>query len=114
MARVVVYQIIQPAAVSMSEVMAMNKTVEILVKAGYAEKIIGKGVQTTAEWYTEIDPFADTLEGRQQADAIEDWLVNNEIGLWIQSSNSRFVPEQKSKHQDRLDRIKWCLEQIDE
>ncbi|MCK4706282.1 MAG: hypothetical protein KAT90_12430 [Gammaproteobacteria bacterium] len=66
-----------------------------------------------------IEAFADTLEGRRQADAIEDWLCNNKSDLWsaISKPDSELY-EMKgyitSAHQWRLDRIKWCLEQLTE
>ena len=58
-----------------------------------------------------IDPFADTLEGRRQLDAIEDWLYRNREILMIGSWHKFAEPLQtgQSQHQWRLDRIKWCL-----
>lgn len=61
----------------------------------------------------EVRPFADTLEGRRQADAIEDWLNQFETQL-LDHSALVVEDESGSQHQWRLDRIKWCLEQLGE
>ena len=99
----------------------MKRIAEALVECGYAKEIDCLGEYVVVEenngrdeWIQETDPFADTLEGRRQADALEDWLVHERTLLWIKSSDSRVVPElNKSKHQDRIDRIKWCFEQLE-
>ena len=99
-----------------------KKAAEILVKCGYANKSfnetqgfinlhvegVNKSLQTQV-----CDPFSDTLEGRRQADAIEDWLVQNKYDLWL---SSQTAPESHGikNHQWRLDRIKWCLEQLND
>lgn len=63
-----------------------------------------------------VEPFTDTIQGRRQVDIIEDWLIWNEQILWhIQSKRHIKSTEKgkpKSSHQWRLDRIKWCLEQL--
>lgn len=68
--------------------------------------------------YQEVNPFADTLEGRKQANALEDWLFINHNRLWaIDSKRPEAVPpiisssRFYSQRQWRLDRIKWCFEQ---
>jgi len=61
-----------------------------------------------------IDPYADTLEGRRQADAIEMYLVSLHIKLWRKSINETNESEALTMHQWRLDRIKYCCEQIGE
>ena len=58
------------------------------------------------------DPFAGTLEGRRQADAIEDWIEENEGKLWRVNSICNNQDESDSHHQWRLDRIKWCLDEM--
>jgi hypothetical protein len=55
-----------------------------------------------------IDPWADTLEGRQQADALEDFLDINHSLLWLESARPA---EPGNNRKWRLDRIKWCFEQ---
>ena len=58
--------------------------------------------------------YADTLEGRRQADAIEDWLCNNYEKLWEQASDDDLILDHDiTHHQWRLDRIKWCVEELD-
>ena len=56
-----------------------------------------------------IEPLHDSLEGRRQADAIEDWLKGKNKELW---ERSVFVHYSGRNHQWRLDRIKWCLEEL--
>lgn len=58
------------------------------------------------------EPFADTLEGRRQADAIEDWLRNLKTKLWRLSPPHQPEGEFTYYRIERLDRIKWCLEQL--
>lgn len=60
----------------------------------------------------EINPFADTLESRRQADALEDWLYYNIYDLWTQSMAIK--QQSDNFHQWRLDRIKYCFEQLAE
>ena len=94
-----------------------KKAAEILVECGYV--IPGMNGYMEPCFYVAggrhpmeivIDPFADTLEGRRQADAIEDWLMA-ETTLWCESFN--VVPDSIcSQHQWRLDRIKYCLEEL--
>jgi len=59
----------------------------------------------------DCNPFADTLEGRKQADALEDWLYNKFVGdklIWDESA-SAVITNHSNKRQWRLDRIDWCL-----
>jgi hypothetical protein len=103
----------------------MKKIAEALVQCGYADYQIGDG---SVRWKDaeldnlceEVEPFADTLEGRRQADALEDWLFINHNRLWaIDSKRPEAVPpiissnRFYSQHQWRLDRIKWCFEQLE-
>ena len=101
----------------------LQKCAEILVKCGYA-KSAGhtwdkEGWANGFEVFTIKDdernclsgreacnPFADTLEGRRQADAIEDWLMFEYSGMWCSGVTTL------GNHQWRLDRIKWCIEEL--
>ena len=104
----------------------MLKYAEILVECGYAVEILEapingnpnhigwccrtpENVGKTQEWRSVVDPFADTLTGRRQADAIEDFLP---FSLWEES-----YLEVDTDHGDgrklKLDRIKWCVEQLE-
>jgi len=60
------------------------------------------------------DPFADTLEGRRQSDAIEDYLFIHKFDLFNESVIIKPMIEALHLHQWRLDGIKWCLEQLSE
>jgi hypothetical protein len=72
------------------------------------------------------DPFADTLEGRRQADTIEDWLRSfnaldcSVSDLWdaskleVKPIRATGISAAFNQHQWRLDRIKFCLEQLGE
>jgi hypothetical protein len=87
---------------------------ELLVECGYAGMTQGNQLLTNSlEEPREqiIDPFADTLAGRRQANALEDWLSHTpEINkIWAKSEHRQ---DCYSNHQWRLDRIKWCIEAI--
>ena len=97
-----------------------KKAAEILVEYGYAYRLTVSGL---ADVYRIIkgsyegkqllvDPFADTLEGRRQADAIEDWLAEYEGELWELKSICHNQDEGDNRHQWRLDRIKRCLVEL--
>lgn len=66
-----------------------------------------------------IDPFADTLEGRRQADALEDWLTLNHYPLWNRSELDAESPEKPYSengafwYQHRRNKLKWCFEQLE-
>ena len=102
----------------------LQKAAEILVECGYATSYEKDGHHWYVEYlytdnmpcYEKVNPFADTLEGRRQADAIEDWFNHNEepYKLWCDSDlMTRSVESlSKSVHQWRLDRIKWCLDNL--
>lgn len=92
-----------------------KKVAEILVECGYARKAVDDyivdiacGADGIAGIEVPSDPFIDTIEGRRQADAIEDYLVQKKKHLWL-SSMGQFGFDDRPKHQWRLDRIKWCL-----
>ena len=97
----------------------LQKAAEILVECGYADKLgymeNGNAEVIRTKLFHHVEPFADTLEGRRQADAIEDWLwerylkIHTEGDLWGESIN---IEQESTKHQWRLDRIKWCLEEL--
>ena len=104
----------------------LKKVAEILVECGYAIDVFEFEYQGVMHCDTvrikdeswpskdnirlqKVEVLSDTLEGRRQADAIEDWLVQNHKQLWLSSMN-QFGFDDRPKHQWRLDRIKWCLE----
>lgn len=105
------------------------KIAEILVECGYAKSLAEDSEGVINGWVTicdsgygiheKVDPFADTLEGRRQLDALEDWLKFNQYNLWNFSEEdisqmNKSDSTQMSSHQWRLDRIKWCIEQLEE
>jgi len=96
----------------------INKVMaEALVEQGYADDMrdnliaivyqVGDGGDTDWSFHPVI-PFSDTLEGRRQADALEDWLFMN--GFYSEFQNN--LSMEPSLHKWRLDRIKWCFEQL--
>lgn len=106
----------------------LQKVAATLVECGYAAESSIWSSQDRGDWivvnvikgsysaYEEIAPFYDGdsvyLEclARRQADAIEDWLNRNQTELWVKSfAKTNF---QFSANQWRLDRIKWCLEEL--
>ena len=111
----------------------MSKQIaEALVECGYASQCKGAEELTsherlhvflhrgavyvsTARGWVIVDPFADTLEGRRQADALEYHLFDfgNECSLWERSTAEVDFPPMGNNHQWRLDRIKWCFEQLE-
>ena len=109
-----------------------NKIAEILVSSGYAENIFEYEGEVfpdivhikDKDWPSQnntrsqkVEPFKDTLEGRRQADAIEDWLMLKEYLLYQNGYKEADFPSKKDGsywHQFRLNRIKWCLEQLTE
>ena len=112
----------------------MKKYAEILVVCGYGDysfayddkgKCLGVWHNAALYYYDRtidslVAPFADTLEARRQADAIEDWLWqryyknHQEPDIWSMSMNHVENKLGLSRHQWRLDRIKWCVESLDE
>lgn len=100
-----------------------KKAAEILVKCGYADYKTDNGnyicwrdpeIDDTME---AVQIFSNTLEGRRQADTIEDWLDNHKTfsdvdGLSIWDVSAMKIIRESSYHQWRLDRIKWCLEEL--
>ena len=102
----------------------LQKAAEILVECGYADYKTDNNnyvcwrepeIDNTME---AVKPFSDTLEGRRQADAIEDWLTINKHSLYQNSeyeAESPKLPYSKFGcfwYQHRLNRIKWCLEEL--
>ena len=100
------------------------KIAEALVECGYADECFYN--RHTKNWRIDrlsmemiaevVDPFADTLEGRRQADALEDWLTWIHDELWIKSFSALDDPTcgtGQTHHQWRLDRIKYCFEQLE-
>lgn len=100
----------------------MQKAIaQALVEHGYAHSIAGNEISLRANdseeykdtfGYIDIDPFSDTLEGRRQADALEDWLYYKQFNIWAKSSGAACGPQHEHFHQWRLDRIRWCFEQL--
>ncbi len=98
---------------------ALQKAAEILVDCGYAEttSVVSKKqklINTDEYLSIDVQYDADTLEGRRQADIIEDWLMFEPGNLY---EKSLYKAEQATRghglnHKLRLDRIKWCLEQL--
>lgn len=99
----------------------MKIEAELLVKCGYAE-MTGRSIDRRLETehltlvtkdYRKVErcnPYTNTFEGRQQADALEDWLWEKETIHWRLSID--MVLLKSSNYQWRLDRIKWCCKQI--
>ena len=98
----------------------LEKAAEILDVCGYAEFAIKeKGIilvkYDEVPYPESVDPFYSGNNthreclARRQADAVERWLVANELSLW-----NTFYRENESAvgHEYRLDRIKWCLEKL--
>ena len=101
----------------------MKRIAEALVECGYAKAYqgeLGHYFLDTGDYQFDIlirekcDSFADTLEGRRQADALEDWLQLDHMGLWRRSVNECNRPNTFPTHQWRLDRIKWCFFQLED
>ena len=104
--------------------MCLKKCAEILVKCKYAEGYYlyhdrwfwqeqdpSKMTPYLQNPYQRCNPFADTLESRRQADAIETYLNQSRVLLW---ANSAGVPKESIHlHEWRLNRIKWSVEQLE-
>jgi hypothetical protein len=103
-----------------------KKTAEILVECEYAVKIFtyenevfpNTVIIHDADWPNashersqRVELFSDTLEGRRQADAIEDWLYGKYFDLW-DDSRMECIEDPGKRHQWRLGCIKWCLEEL--
>lgn len=102
-----------------SEQEVFGEIAEILVKLKHndATGFRGKDGQCFlvlgVMWAEKINPFLDTLESIHQAHALEDWLYSNHyLKLWKKSKLDTFDYNAKSLHQWRLDRIRYCIEQI--
>ena len=105
----------------------MKRYAEALVECGYAKAYqgeLGNYFLDTQDYQFDIlirekcDPFTDTLEGRRQANALEDWLINaNSINYDIDGNllwdKSEYINDDNGQHQWRLERIKWCFEQLE-
>jgi len=91
----------------------MKRVAEALVDCWYGNFTDGVNIIDWKGVKQKIDPFADTLEGRRQADALEDWLINNHWDLWNESRRGYSTSPTGKQHQWRLDRIKWCFEQLE-
>ena len=101
----------------------LQKAAEILVECGYAYDwrtqyslpVAGSErqflqVNKNQAYAVAVCFDEDTLEGRRQADAIENWLRDNHRELWHKTVVNN-LPE-APYHQWRLDRIKWCLKEL--
>lgn len=100
----------------------LQKCAVILVGSGYAiDKktrtwspnvlIEHKNIEDELVWWV-CEPFSDSLEGRRQADAIEDWLRSPRMSHYWDKSGSQLFDHKDNHHQWRLDRIKWCIEEL--
>ena len=97
----------------------MKQYAEALVECEY-KNAEGICLNASDKWALEfgssgclpVDPFTDTLEGRRQADALEDWLDLQHSEIWLQSAFA-VGPGQGNNRKWRLDRIKWCFEQVE-
>jgi len=98
----------------------LKKAAEILVECGYADYKTDSSnyicwrdpaIDDTIE---AVQYFSDNLEGRRQADAIEFHFEFNaptsNLDLWLESKV--ITQGMNTPHQWRLDRIKWCLEEL--
>jgi len=100
-----------------------KKTAEILVEAGrYVYREYEGGVWLLSvcdpDWPSQsgyrsciLDPFKHTIDGINQAHIIEDWLLDKHIKLFTVKA-CMAVSSNNNAHQWRLERIKWCLEQL--
>ncbi len=109
-----------------------KKAAEILVECGYAKNTpacikqtlldspettyLDKEIHDGYYCVITVDPFIDTLEGRRQVDAIEDYLHQKKHALLIKCKNETLAqrPSEYNGRRKRLDRIKWCLEKLTE
>ena len=98
----------------------LEKCAEILVACKYAQyewvDIRGRQVvekYSNGESYS-CAPFADTLEGRRQANAIEDWLHQNETDLLNRAKEMVYKEAHKpyAGRKKRLDRMDWCVKEL--
>ena len=113
----------------------MKKYAEALIECGYADEYgstkteageiiawwVGRSyIHDDRERNQYVRPFSDTLEGRRQSDALEDWLMHKYTHIWNESDNGvywlrmRYRVDNNTAHQWRLRRIKWCFEQLEE
>ena len=97
----------------------MDKSIaKALVECGYAyswqsnRAALFVTIPVTSE-IQKVDPFADTIEGRRQADALEDWLAQEHGKLWGKSADYVGFKFHWHYHQWRLDRIKWCFQRLE-
>lgn len=60
--------------------------------------------------YVTVNPFVNAMDSREQADAIEDYLRDNERELWHKTVVNN--PISTPSYKWRLDRIKWCIEEL--
>ena len=100
----------------------LQKAAEILVEWGYAEANAENGIilvkHSELHIHPEsVDPFysGDNTHreclSRRQSDAIEDWLYKNRYKIWSNSMADEDF-DSPTQHQWRLDRIKWCLQEL--
>ena len=89
----------------------LEKVGEILTYCGYADDVnedciaiahpCGKFGEDVEWEFREVEFDRDTLEGRRQADAIEDWILHNQAGVWVMSDRKVKMAD-LSAHQWRL------------
>lgn len=94
----------------------LQKAAEILVESGYA-KTWCRHAPDYNRYYLVFDsfkdeemaePFSDTLEGRRQADVIENHLIWNGFHREFMTPHS----STRDFHQWRLDQMENCLQQL--
>ena len=97
----------------------LEKCAEILVECGYAvnhrEASVSKGeylIGVMTGFDQRVQPFTDTIDGRKQADAVEDWLNKEHTSLWLSAYRKVNKNLCDNKHDWRLDRIKWCVQEL--
>ena len=96
----------------------LQKCAEILVSSGYADIAYGERLVWIApeiDHITDVcDPFSDTLEGRRQSDAIEDWLHINHPDLIgkLFADGEIYKTDDKTHTEWRKFNLKWCIQEM--
>ena len=97
----------------------LEKCAAVLVGFGYAERQGDIDKRQICYYRNKefikiiAEPFSDTLEGRRQADAIEDYLKKNNPYMFFQDANwHNPCAYFESSHKYRLAKIKWCIKEL--
>lgn len=92
-----------------------------LIEEGFAfEMYVSEGqwyVRTNPDAHNSVfdsvvDPFAQTVDGYEEAHALEDWLATNYDELWDHTATYIKLPSGGSYHRWRLRRIYKCFQQL--